>query len=350
MSLLVIYGANPKKVSRFSETLWSSVQALETIGKLGEVNGYVRMVLNKLEGIRFSDNRRWLARIEIRSACRCVAKVDCKEPLDNRKKAQPRKTDTTQTIETQNVPRQSKSRKEDLVSTAPDTEPINQSTGIKSPQSKNACRKQLNLKQLCFIVLERTTEPRSVAALPLTFKFCKRRHHSSIWERTPRNLGTWWWLLEEAWPGVSYRLVVVCVGGIQCRTPQSLPLILGTNEHYLTEDDLYERIVGESKWWCRQATTKEIEIHEVIIKSLSSEFQFQMDVTNVNSGVLTHLGEPKIHDMVSQYQHVPEGRSNGWSWIGGGATSALTLGTNEYAQVKTETTPKIGEPGEPLQN
>ena len=242
MSLLVIYGANPKKVSRFSETLWSCVQALETIGKLGEVNGYVRMVLNKLEGIRFSDNRRWLARIEIRSACRCVAKVDCKEPLDNRKKAQPRKTDTTQTIETQNVPRQSKSRKEDLVSTAPDTEPINQSTGIKSPQSKNACRKQLNLKQLCFIVLERTTEPRSVAALPLTFKFCKRRHHSSIWERTPRNLGTWWWLLEEAWPGVSYRLVVVCVGGIQCRTPQSLPLILGTNEHYLTEDDLYERI------------------------------------------------------------------------------------------------------------
>ena len=30
----------------------SNVQALETMGKLGEVNGYVRMTLNKLEGIR----------------------------------------------------------------------------------------------------------------------------------------------------------------------------------------------------------------------------------------------------------------------------------------------------------
>ena len=52
MSLPVIHGANPNKVSQFYEKLCSSVQALETMGKLGEVNGYVRMTLNKLEGIR----------------------------------------------------------------------------------------------------------------------------------------------------------------------------------------------------------------------------------------------------------------------------------------------------------
>ena len=51
MSLPVIYGANPNKVSQVYEKLCSSVQALETMGKLGEVNGYVRMTLNKLEGI-----------------------------------------------------------------------------------------------------------------------------------------------------------------------------------------------------------------------------------------------------------------------------------------------------------
>ena len=48
----VIYVANPNKVSQFYGRLCSSVQALETMGKLGEVNGYVRMTLNKLEGIR----------------------------------------------------------------------------------------------------------------------------------------------------------------------------------------------------------------------------------------------------------------------------------------------------------
>ena len=52
MSLPAIYGANPNKVLQFYEKLCSNVQALETMGKLGEVNGYVRMTLNKLEGIR----------------------------------------------------------------------------------------------------------------------------------------------------------------------------------------------------------------------------------------------------------------------------------------------------------
>ena len=52
MSLPVIHGTNPNKVSQFYEKLCASVQALETMGKLGEMNGYVRITLNKLEGIR----------------------------------------------------------------------------------------------------------------------------------------------------------------------------------------------------------------------------------------------------------------------------------------------------------
>ena len=45
MSLPVIYGSNPNK---FYETLSPKLQALETMGKIKEVNGYVRMRLNKL--------------------------------------------------------------------------------------------------------------------------------------------------------------------------------------------------------------------------------------------------------------------------------------------------------------
>ena len=85
MSLPVIYGANPNKVWQFYEKLCSSVQALETMGKLGEVNGYVRMTLTKLEGIRGDLVRTdddILARMEIRPPCRDVAKVDCKEPTE----------------------------------------------------------------------------------------------------------------------------------------------------------------------------------------------------------------------------------------------------------------------------
>ena len=52
MSLPVIQGANPNKISDFYETLLPNLQALETMGKIREVNGYVRMTLDKLEGIR----------------------------------------------------------------------------------------------------------------------------------------------------------------------------------------------------------------------------------------------------------------------------------------------------------
>ncbi len=53
MTLEHVQGANPNKISKFYEQLLMNVQALETIGRLGEMSGYVRMTLDKLEGIQF---------------------------------------------------------------------------------------------------------------------------------------------------------------------------------------------------------------------------------------------------------------------------------------------------------
>ena len=52
MGLPVISGANPARIHQFYEALSFNVQALETLGKLKEVNGYVRMSIDKLPGIR----------------------------------------------------------------------------------------------------------------------------------------------------------------------------------------------------------------------------------------------------------------------------------------------------------
>ena len=51
MSLPVIYGSNPNKILEFYETLSLNLQASETMGKIKDVNGYVRMTLDKLEVI-----------------------------------------------------------------------------------------------------------------------------------------------------------------------------------------------------------------------------------------------------------------------------------------------------------
>ena len=46
MSLLHINNSNPYKIHKFSEQLLSSVHALETILRLKEINGYVRLTLD----------------------------------------------------------------------------------------------------------------------------------------------------------------------------------------------------------------------------------------------------------------------------------------------------------------
>ena len=58
ISLPTLHGSNPNKISEFYEKLLLSVQALETMGKLTEVNGYVRLTLDKVEGIWGDDDWR----------------------------------------------------------------------------------------------------------------------------------------------------------------------------------------------------------------------------------------------------------------------------------------------------
>ena len=52
MSLPQINNANPQKIHNFSKKLLCSVQALDTMGKIKEMNGYVKVTLDKLQGIR----------------------------------------------------------------------------------------------------------------------------------------------------------------------------------------------------------------------------------------------------------------------------------------------------------
>lgn len=52
MNLPTIYGSNTTRIHEFYEGLLTHVQSLETMGKVAEINGYVRSTLDKLPGIR----------------------------------------------------------------------------------------------------------------------------------------------------------------------------------------------------------------------------------------------------------------------------------------------------------
>ena len=50
--LPVIQNSDPNRIQDFYEKLVISVQALDTMNKLKEINGYARLTLDKLPGIR----------------------------------------------------------------------------------------------------------------------------------------------------------------------------------------------------------------------------------------------------------------------------------------------------------
>ena len=52
MELPVITGATPRKVKEFYKQLCYNVQTFETIERLGEVKGSVRLTSHKLKGAR----------------------------------------------------------------------------------------------------------------------------------------------------------------------------------------------------------------------------------------------------------------------------------------------------------
>ncbi|CAH3033660.1 unnamed protein product [Pocillopora meandrina] len=52
ISLPTIQGSQPAKIHPFYEKLSTNAQALETMGKIQEINGYVRVTLDKLPDIR----------------------------------------------------------------------------------------------------------------------------------------------------------------------------------------------------------------------------------------------------------------------------------------------------------
>ena len=54
MSLAQINNANPQKIYELAEKLLCSVQALDTMGKIKEMNGYVIVTLDKLQSIQES--------------------------------------------------------------------------------------------------------------------------------------------------------------------------------------------------------------------------------------------------------------------------------------------------------
>jgi hypothetical protein len=337
MLLPRIQGSNTKEIHQFYEKLLWNVQALETLGKLKEITGYVRMTIDKLGGIRgdlvrtddawqewkfpelIEALRQWTVRNPISSDEKNYEKNPKKSKSFQTDQRDPKPTPCVYCEKTDHKPAECTS-----VVTVADRKKI------------------LSTKQRCFNCTgqkHKASECRS----QLACRRCKRRHHTSICEsQSPL-------LVATGEGAVTYPVVVVDVDGIRCRalldtgagsSYASATLLALLNKQPVRKE--YRRIE-----MMMQTSTKMIEVHKIKINSVEENFNLETEVTKVDRDVLLHLNNPRYKEMIAKYPHLkaismqdvdnkPE------------LPVHLILGTSEYARIKTGTPPRIGKPGQPV--
>ena len=207
MSLEPVHGANPNKISIFYKKLSANVQALETLGRIGEVNGYVRLTLDKLDGIRgdlvrTDDNwQSWKFPNLIEALRKWTERNPPRQEDKTERKPRDLRSRSFQTRDKEVQPRlcvycnstQHKSVKCDKITTATER------------------KKHLTLKRLCFNCTG-TNHKASECRCPTACQVCHKKHHTSICEGKPDQM-----LVANGNSSVVYPVVIVEVNGVRCR-------------------------------------------------------------------------------------------------------------------------------------
>lgn len=354
-SLPVVKGANPSKIHDFHAKLLTSVQALESMGKLGEVNGFARATLDKLEGIksdlvRTDDSwqkwgfsqlvdalRRWTERNPI--------------PLDDRG-AGPNFAESTRP----RFNRQEKlfQAKQNDFKSRPCVyceETSHKSYECNKVVEVDKRRDILRQKRLCYNCTG-SSHRAAECQVKSGCRNCHKRHHTSICDnRSSHNKASQpsQTMLATGVQGIVYPVVVVKVNGTTCRAL----LDTGAGSSYISSKlvDIL-KIKPVTREYRRidmmmASTNQRIDIYSVEVKSLRGDFKLGISVSKVDRERLLSLTNPEYKRILSRHHHL-KGVVMDDMDEKEELPIHLIIGASEYAKIKTETKPKIGKPGEPI--
>ena len=304
MALPIITGSHPKKVREFYEKLLFNVQSLETLGKLKEINGYVRMSIDKLQGIRgdlvrTDDNwrewgfpkfvealKKWTERNPIPAEGEPTEK-----PPDRKKLPFPRDRSF-----------QAQQKDERVRGCVYCEKADHKSVDCKTVASVDERKRVLSNKRLCF----NCTGTRHKAAdckCRVLCQVCQKRHHTSICDRLGEQLMT---ATSAGKTAVIHPVVVVKVLGVKCRAL----LDTGAGSSYASAALLnllqvrpYQREIRQIEMMLG-AVTKQVEIFQVQVSSTSGDFSLTTEVTKVDKNQLLFLENPRYEQCLTKYAHL----------------------------------------------
>ena len=357
MELPVITGTHPRKVKEFYKQLRFNVQSLDTLGRLADVKGNVRSTLDKLKGIKAGlvrGNESWkdwgfkdlLTELKKWTDINPVEESVTENPG-------PRKGDSllfppsrgSRVFKTQFKYPQQGPRGGNQCVYCEDTE--HRSIDCTEVAGVDDRRKILYEKRLCFNCTgarHRADECTS----KLRCQICNRKHHTSLCQENNADA----LLVATGIPTthVTYPVVIVEVQGIKRRAL----LDTGAGSSYASAA-LLDRISksGKRKREVRKiemllgTSSREVELAMIDISDVNRKSSMPVEVTKVDKGELLFLDNPRYQEMIAKYPHLSGVVMDDLD------TKCrlpvhLILGAGEYAKLKTENAPKIGEPGQPI--
>jgi len=148
---------------------------------------------------------------------------------------------------------------------------------------------------------------------------------------------------------VVYPVVVVYVDGIKCRALLDTGAGSSYASAYLLDmlDKKPKRTETKTVEMMMSSKNTKIDIYDVEIANLEKTFKLRTELNKVQRNVLINIDNPRYDQMKRDYPHLSD------VVMSDADTKAelpihVILGTSEYARIKTQTKPKLGNQGETL--
>ncbi|XP_066029903.1 uncharacterized protein [Pocillopora verrucosa] len=345
-NLPVITGTQPAPIHEFYKKLVYNVQSLETLGKLKDVTGNVRSVLDKLKGVKADlvrgqmDWQDWDFPQLIKALKSWKEINPIGSGADNVGKQGAKFRDREKTFHANET---TPTQRGCVYCDATDHRAVNCDKFV----TVGDRRKQLGLKQLCFNCTgsrHRASECKCRSGCQI----CSRRHHTSICDKhTSRDQLMTTTSAERK--GVVYPMVTVDVNGVKCRAL----LDTGAGSSYASStllNCLHLRPIRQQFKRIEMmfgTSNKAIDIYGLQIRSVDGKFTLEAEVNKVDRNELLTLENPKCAEIVAQFSHL-KGVATNDNDEKAMLPVHLILGTNEYAKIKTGARPRVGRSGEPV--
>ena len=343
MKLDLINGTNPAKISAFYEKLSTHVQALETMGKLREINGYVRMTLDRLPGIR-SD----LVRTD--DSWHEWQFPDLVEALRSWTERNPTSSSDVSNPQERRRERsyQAKVKSESSSKTCAYCDSADhKSYECKVITGVEDRKKLLSEKRLCFNCTG--SSHRAATCRQRGCFICKKRHHTSICDTLKEDAEAGVTMCSGEKSNVVYPIVVVRVNGVKTRAlldtgggssyASSTLLNLTKSKSVKKEKKTVEMMMATS--------TQKFEIHDVTVSSIDGSFEIDTTLTKVEKKCLLTVPNPKYGDIIKRYSHL-----KGVVMEDTDSKEELpvhvVLGISDYTKCKMSEKPRIGDQSQPI--